>query len=121
MLMASTLEPEPRSTVSMQEDDTLTPSNKSQADSLSGSTSGPDKSESGYNLVSKLHRSFSCGNFSGKSSLLTSPSESHTEPIDLLHVESESLDSRLSERDTGTPSSGWYFDQASGCDNIAVD
>lgn len=121
MLMASTLETEPRSTVSMQEDDTLTPSNKSQADSLSGSTSGPDKSESGYNLVSKLHRSFSCGNFSGKSSLLTSPSESHTGPIDLLHVESESLDSRLSERDTGTPSSGWYFDQASGCDNIAVD
>ncbi|XP_027882529.1 KICSTOR complex protein SZT2 isoform X2 [Xiphophorus couchianus] len=105
MLMASTLETEPRSTVSMQEDDTLTPSNKSQADSLSGSTSGPDKSESGYNLVSKLHRSFSCGNFSGKSSLLTSPSESHTGPIDLLHVESESLDSRLSERDTGTPSS----------------
>uniref|UniRef100_A0A3B5QJK0 SZT2 subunit of KICSTOR complex n=1 Tax=Xiphophorus maculatus TaxID=8083 RepID=A0A3B5QJK0_XIPMA len=47
------------------------------------------------------------------SSLLTSPSESHTGPIDLLHVESESLDSRLSERDTGTPSSGWYFDQAS--------
>uniref|UniRef100_A0A3P9Q4X0 SZT2 subunit of KICSTOR complex n=1 Tax=Poecilia reticulata TaxID=8081 RepID=A0A3P9Q4X0_POERE len=47
------------------------------------------------------------------SSLLTSPSESHTGPMDLLHVESESLDSRLSETDTGTPCSGWYFDQAS--------
>ncbi|PWA27293.1 hypothetical protein CCH79_00019484 [Gambusia affinis] len=105
MLMASTLETEPRSTVSMQEDDTLTPSNKSQADSLSGSTSGPDKSESGYSLVSKLHRSSSCGNFSDKTSLLTSPSESHAGPIDLLHVESESLDSRLSETDPGTPSS----------------
>ncbi|KAM4739339.1 KICSTOR complex protein SZT2 isoform 2-T2 [Anableps anableps] len=100
MLMASTLETEPRSTVSTQEDDTLTPSNKSQADSLSGSTSGPDRSESGYSLVSKLHRSSSCGNISAMSSLLTSPSKSHTGPIDLLHVD---LDSRLSETDTGTP------------------
>ncbi|XP_035987532.1 KICSTOR complex protein SZT2 isoform X4 [Fundulus heteroclitus] len=102
LLMAPALETDPGGTVGMHEDDTLTPSCKSQADSLSGSTSGPDRSESGYSLVSKLHRSSSCGNLS-KSSLITPPSDSHT--LDLLHIDPESLESGLSGTDTGTPGS----------------
>ncbi|MED6245812.1 hypothetical protein ATANTOWER_008559, partial [Ataeniobius toweri] len=102
LLMASALGTEPRNTVSTQEDDTLTPSTRSQADSPSGFTSGPDRSESGYSVSSKLHRSSSCGNFSAKSSFLTPLSENHTGPVDFLHVD---LDSRLSETDAGTPGS----------------
>uniref|UniRef100_A0A673A013 SZT2 subunit of KICSTOR complex n=1 Tax=Sphaeramia orbicularis TaxID=375764 RepID=A0A673A013_9TELE len=58
MLMASGLETEPQSNISTQEEDTLTASNKSQADSLSGSTSGLERSESGLSLTTKMRRNF---------------------------------------------------------------
>ncbi|XP_028260405.1 KICSTOR complex protein SZT2 isoform X9 [Parambassis ranga] len=97
MLMASGLEAEPRSNVSTQEDDTLTPSNKSQADSLSGSTSGLERSESGLSLTSKLRRSSSSGHFTARSPVLSPPSEGHPGPVDSQILEQDSWDSRVSE------------------------
>lgn len=99
MLMASGLETEPQSQVSMQEDDTLTPSNKSQADSLSGSTSGLERSESGVSLASKLRRS-------SRSPVLSPPSEGYAVPTESLVLEQDSWDNRVSETETGTPGSG---------------
>ncbi|KAG8003235.1 KICSTOR complex protein SZT2 [Nibea albiflora] len=103
MLMASGLEPQ--SNVSTQEDDTLTPSNKSQADSLSGSTSGMERSESGLSLASKMRRSSSSGHFTARSPVLSPRSESQTGPVDSLNLDQDSLDSRMSETETGTPGS----------------
>ncbi|TKS74186.1 KICSTOR complex protein SZT2 [Collichthys lucidus] len=103
MLMASGLEPQ--SNVSTQEDDTLTPSNKSHADSLSGSTSGMERSESGLSLASKMRRSSSSGHFTAKSPVLSPRSESQTGPVDSLNLDQDSLDSRMSETETGTPGS----------------
>ncbi|XP_059197167.1 KICSTOR complex protein SZT2 isoform X2 [Centropristis striata] len=106
MLMASGLETEPQSNVSTQEDDTLTPSNKSQADSLSGSTSGLDRSESGLSLASKLRRSSSNGHFTARSPVLSPQSEGQTGgPADSLLLDQENWDSRASETETGTPGS----------------
>lgn len=105
MLMASGLETEPQSNVSTQEDDTLTPSNKSQADSLSGSTSGLERSESGLGLAGKLRRSSSSGQFNARSPVLSPWSEGQTGPTDSL-MDQESWDTRMSETEAGTPASG---------------
>ncbi|XP_028301054.1 KICSTOR complex protein SZT2 isoform X3 [Gouania willdenowi] len=79
MLMASGQETETESRFSVHDDDdTLTPSNKSQADSLSGSTTGLDRSESGLSLSSKLHRSSSSGTFTARSPVLSPLSENAT-------------------------------------------
>ncbi|XP_075901818.1 KICSTOR complex protein SZT2 [Nelusetta ayraudi] len=94
-LMASGLETEPQSQVSTQED-TLTASNKSQSDSLSGSTSGPERSESGISLAGKLQRSSSSGLF---------PPRSPVRSPQTLTVEQDSWDNRVSETDTGTSGS----------------
>ncbi|XP_069574569.1 KICSTOR complex protein SZT2 [Brachyistius frenatus] len=88
MLMASGLEAEPHSNVSTQEDDTRTPSSKSQADSLSGSTGGLERSESG------LQRSSS----TARSPVLSPPSEGQI-------LDQYSWDSRVSETETGAPGS----------------
>ncbi|XP_013863525.1 protein SZT2 [Austrofundulus limnaeus] len=103
MLMASPEETEPRSTVSTQEDDTLTPSNKSQADSLSGSTCGLDRSESGHSSACKVCRTSRGGH---KSPSLSPSSENHTESVESLCLDPCGSDCRLSEREAGTPSSG---------------
>ncbi|XP_034386743.1 KICSTOR complex protein SZT2 isoform X2 [Cyclopterus lumpus] len=87
MLMASGMEAQPRSNVSTQDDDTLTPSNKSQTDSLSGSNSGPERSESGLGQVDRLRMSFSNGHFTPSS------------------PRPEDQDSRVSETETGTTGS----------------
>lgn len=109
MLMASGLETEPRSNVSTQEDDTLTPSNKSQADSLSGSTGGLERSESGLSLASKLRRSSSSGHITARSPVLSPSSEGHTGPVDSQNFpDQDSCDSRVSETETGTPGSGQF-------------
>ncbi|XP_030582788.1 KICSTOR complex protein SZT2 isoform X3 [Archocentrus centrarchus] len=100
MLMASGLENEPRSNVSTQEDDTLTPSNKSQADSLSGSTGGLEGSESGLSLSSKLRRSSS----TNRSPALSSPSEGQTGPADSQTLDQNSWDSRGSDMESWIPS-----------------
>lgn len=106
MLMASGLETEPQSQVSMQEDDTLTPSNKSQADSLSGSTSGLERSESGVSLASKLRRSSSSGHFPTRSPVLSPSSEGYAVPTESLVLEQDSWGNRVSETETGTSGSG---------------
>lgn len=103
MLMASGLDTDPQSNVSMQEDDTLTPSNKSQADSLSGSTSGLERSESGLSLASRLRRSSSSGPLPVRSPVLSPRSEGQ---MDCLTLDQDSWDSRVSETETGTPGSG---------------
>ncbi|KAF7203797.1 KICSTOR complex protein SZT2 isoform X2 [Nothobranchius furzeri] len=99
MLMGSVDETEPQRTFSAQEDDTLTPSNKSQADSLSSSTSGLDRSESG-------HRTSSSGLFPIKSPPPSQASEIHTESVESLSLDPDSLVGRLSDKEFGTPSSG---------------
>ncbi|XP_078141687.1 SZT2 subunit of KICSTOR complex [Centroberyx gerrardi] len=105
MLMASGLETEPQSNVSMQEDDTLTPSNKSQADSLSGSTSGLERSESGLSLASRLRRSSGSGPLTVRSPVLSPRSEGQPGPADCLSMDQDSWDSRVSETDIVTPGS----------------
>ncbi|CAJ1064685.1 KICSTOR complex protein SZT2 [Xyrichtys novacula] len=100
-LMASGLETEPQSNMSTQEDDTLTPSNRSQADSLSGSTNGLEKSESGLNLASKLRRSSSSGHFPIRSPILSPPSQSQTGNVESLTPEHHCLDDRVSEIESG--------------------
>lgn len=104
MLMASGLEPQ--SNVSTQEDDTLTPSIKSQADSLSGSTSGLERSESGLSLASRLRRSSSSGQVPSRSPVLSPQSEGQIGPVDSLIQDQDSWDSRVSETETGTLGSG---------------
>lgn len=104
MLMSSGLETEPQSHVSTQEDDTLTPSNTSQADFLSGSTSGLDRSESGLSQARKLRRSSSSGHFTARSPVLSTWSEGQTGPADFL--DQDSWDSKVSETEIGTPGSG---------------
>ncbi|XP_075997679.1 KICSTOR complex protein SZT2 isoform X4 [Genypterus blacodes] len=96
MLMGSGLETEPQS--SLQEDDTLTPSNKSQVDSLSGSTSGLERSESGLSLSSKPQRSSSIGHFCYRSP----QSEGQSGTAECLSLEQNSWDSRASETETET-------------------
>ncbi|XP_023249147.1 KICSTOR complex protein SZT2 [Seriola lalandi dorsalis] len=105
MLMAAGLETEPHSSISRQEDDTLTPSIKSQADTLSGSTSGLEKSESSLSLASKLPRSSSSGHFTTRSPVVSPQSECQTWPADSLVLEQDSWDSRVSETEIGTPGS----------------
>lgn len=104
MLMASGLEPQ--SNISTQEDDMLTPSVKSQADSLSGSTSGLERSESGLSLASKLRRSSSSGQVPARSPVLSPKSEGQIGPVDSLIQDQDSWDSRVSETETGTLGSG---------------
>lgn len=101
MLMASG-ESEPRSNVSTQEDDTLTPSNKSQADSLSGSTGGFEGSESGLSLRSSRRLSSS----TARSPVLSSPSDGQTGAADSQTLEQNSWDSRGSEMESWMPGSG---------------
>ncbi|XP_042078063.1 KICSTOR complex protein SZT2 isoform X8 [Haplochromis burtoni] len=100
MLMASG-ESEPRSNVSTQEDDALTPSNKSQADSLSGSTGGFEGSESGLSLRSSRRLSSS----TARSPVLSSPSDGQTGAADSQTLEQNSWDSRGSEMESWMPGS----------------
>lgn len=104
MLMTSGLENEPQSNVSTLGDDTLTPGNKSQTDSLSGSNSGLERSESGLSLAFKLRRSSSSGHFSTRSPVLSPQSEDQSGPTDSLTLDQHSWDGRGS--DTGTSASG---------------
>ncbi|KAK2816008.1 hypothetical protein Q5P01_026475 [Channa striata] len=101
MLMASGLESAPQSNVSTQEEDTLTPSNKSQADSLSGSTSGLEKSESGVSLASKLRRSSSSGQVSARSPVFSPQSEGHIGLADSLILDQDGWDSKALETEAG--------------------
>ncbi|TNN77457.1 Protein SZT2 [Liparis tanakae] len=94
MLTALGMEAQPRSNVSTQEDDTLTPSNKSQADSLSGSNSGPEGSESGLGQADRPRMSSSNGHLTASSPSLSPRSE-----------DQDSRDSRVSETETGTTGS----------------
>nr|XP_057930082.1 KICSTOR complex protein SZT2 isoform X1 [Doryrhamphus excisus] len=105
MLMSSSSEVDPLSNVSTQEDDTLTPSNKSQADSLSGSISGLDRFESSLGLAIKMRRSSSSGHFSARSPLLSPRSEGQPGPVDPLLLDRDCWDSRVLETEPGTPSS----------------
>ncbi|XP_034562983.1 KICSTOR complex protein SZT2 [Notolabrus celidotus] len=100
MLMASGLETEPQSNVSTQEDDTLTP--RSQTDSLSGSTSGLERSESGLSLASKLRRSSSSGHVTLKSPLLSPHSENQTGNAESLTPEQECWGGRVSDTEPGS-------------------
>ncbi|KAF7647782.1 hypothetical protein LDENG_00166940 [Lucifuga dentata] len=97
MLMTSGLETGPQSNISLQEDDTLTVSNKSQADSLSGSTSGLERSESGLSLSSRLQRSSSSGHFGVRSP--------QSDPAECLSLSQNSYGSRASEMETETTGS----------------
>lgn len=106
MLMASGLETAPQSNISTQEEDTLTPSNKSQADSLSGSTSGLERSESGLSHASKPRRSSCGGPFSTRSPTLSPQSEGQTAPGDSLFLDQDSWDNRTAEMEAGTSGSG---------------
>ncbi|KAM4548799.1 KICSTOR complex protein SZT2 isoform 3-T3 [Odontesthes bonariensis] len=105
MLMASTVESEPRTDVSSHEDNTLTPGNRSQTDSLSSSISAADRSETGLSPACKLCTSSSSGHFSAKSPLLSPLSEGHSESIDSLKLDQDSLDSGLLAEETGSPGS----------------
>lgn len=104
--MASGLEAEPQSNVSTQEDDTLTPSNKSQTNSLSGSTSGMERSESGLSLAGRLRRSSSSGHCTARSPVLSPQSEGQTGLADPLVFHPGNWDKRVSETETGTSDSG---------------
>lgn len=106
MLMASGLETAPQSNISTQEENTLTPSNKSQADSLSGSISGLERSESGLSHASKLRRSSCGGHFSARSPTLSPQSEGQMAPGDSLFVDQDSWDNRTTETEAGTSGSG---------------
>ena len=107
MLMATGLETEPQSNISMQDDDTLmTPSNKSQVDTLSGSISGLERSECGLSLASELQRKPSNGHFSARSPVLSPQSEGQTLPTDSLMLDQDSWDHRVTETENGTPNSG---------------
>lgn len=120
MLMVSGLETEPQSNVNTQEDDTLTPSNKSQADSLSGSISGLERSESGLSMASKLRRSFSNGLFTARSPVLSPQSEGQTGAADSLVLDQQSWDSRVSETESGTPGSGRFNTLIQSCNQKQI-
>lgn len=104
--MASGLDAEPQSNVATQEDDTLTPSSKSQANSLSGSTSGMERSESGLSLGSKLKSSSSSGPFTVRSPVPSPQPEGQTGLAEPLLPHLGSWDKRVSETETGTSESG---------------
>ncbi|XP_026201911.1 KICSTOR complex protein SZT2 isoform X2 [Anabas testudineus] len=114
MLMASGLEPQ--SNVSTQEEDTLTPSIKSQTESLSGSTSGLERSESGLSLASKLRRSSSSGNVPGRSPILSPRSEGQIWHVDSLIQDQDSWDSRVSETGTLGSDVGVQFSEPNKAD-----
>uniref|UniRef100_A0A8D3B9F7 SZT2 subunit of KICSTOR complex n=1 Tax=Scophthalmus maximus TaxID=52904 RepID=A0A8D3B9F7_SCOMX len=78
MLMETGLKKESQSNYSMQEDDTMTPSNKSLADTLSGSTSGLDGSESHLSLASKQQGNSRNRHFNARSPVLSPQSEGQT-------------------------------------------
>lgn len=105
-LMASGLEAEPQSNVSTQEDDTLVPSNRSQANSLSGSTSGMERSESVLSPAGKLRRSSSSGHVAVRSPVLSPQSEGQTGLAEPLLLHQGSWDKRESEAETWTSESG---------------
>lgn len=105
MLMQSGLETEPQSNVSTQ-DETLTPGNKSQADSLSGSTSGLERSESGLSRAGELRRSSSSGHFTTRSPVLSPQPESYSMPAHSVVLDQDSWDKRVSETETGASGSG---------------
>ncbi|XP_061635945.1 KICSTOR complex protein SZT2 isoform X2 [Phyllopteryx taeniolatus] len=90
MLMTSGLEAEPLSHASTQEDDTLT-----QADSPSGSTGGPDRSESGLGLAFKM-----TGSSSGRSPLVSPPPDGHPDAL-----ASDGWETSTPETQPGTPGS----------------
>lgn len=104
--MESGLEKEPQSNVSTQAEDTLTPSNKSQADSLSGSTSGLERSESDLSCASKLRRSSSSGHFTTRSPMLSPQPESYSMPAHSMVLDQDSWDNRVSETETRASGSG---------------
>ncbi|XP_072246292.1 KICSTOR complex protein SZT2 isoform X3 [Leuresthes tenuis] len=105
MLMASTVESEPRIDVISHEDNTLTPGNKSQTDSLSSSISAVDRSETGLSQTCKLCRSSSSGPCPAKSPLLSPLCEGHTDPNDSLKLDQDSLDGGVLAAETGSPGS----------------
>ncbi|XP_049584680.1 KICSTOR complex protein SZT2 isoform X10 [Syngnathus scovelli] len=93
MLMNSDLEAEPLSNVSTQEDDTLTPGNKSQADSPSGSTG-------------EMRRSSSSGHLDATSPVASSPLEGPSGPgMRAEALTSDGWDSGMLENQTETPGS----------------
>lgn len=106
MLMASEVEMEPKREVITEEDDTPTPSNKSQADSLSGSTSGLEF-ESSFNLAPKSQRSPTSGHTTIRSPVLSPPSDRQTGQIESLCGDQHSWEGRVSE--TVTSSSGEFY------------
>lgn len=92
---------DPRSNTSIQEDDTLTPSIRSQTESLSSSTGGLQGSESGLGPACKLRRR------SGSRSPLMSPQwEGPASSMDPLSLDNDSMDCRPSDLDTRTFVSG---------------
>lgn len=99
MLMASGLEPQ--SNNSTQEEDTLTASNKSQAPSLSGSTSGLERLESGLSLADNVRTSSSGGRIPTRSPVLSPRLEAQHGLADSVM---QDQDSSVSE--TGTLGSG---------------
>lgn len=106
MLMASGLETEPQSNLSTQEEDTLTPSNRSQTDSLSGSASGLERSESGLSLSGKLRRSSSSGQFNLRSPGLSPQFDSHSRNADSLTSENDMWGGRVPETEAGDSVTG---------------
>ncbi|XP_029004504.1 KICSTOR complex protein SZT2 isoform X3 [Betta splendens] len=114
MLMTSGLEPQ--SNNSTQEEDTLTASNKSQADSMSGSTSGLERPESGLSLADKVHRSSSGGQIPPKSPVLSPRLEAQRVPADSVLQDQDSWDSMVSETGTLGSDVGVQFSQPQKAD-----
>ncbi|XP_062252253.1 KICSTOR complex protein SZT2 isoform X5 [Platichthys flesus] len=103
MLMATGLETGPQSNISMQNDDTLmTPCNKSQVDTLSGSISELERSECGLRFASEPQRKPSNGHYSARSPVLSPQSEGQTWPTDSLMLDQDSWDHRVTEIEKGT-------------------
>ncbi|XP_035504823.1 KICSTOR complex protein SZT2 isoform X3 [Scophthalmus maximus] len=105
MLMETGLKKESQSNYSMQEDDTMTPSNKSLADTLSGSTSGLDGSESHLSLASKQQGNSRNRHFNARSPVLSPQSEGQTWPADSMMPDQDSSGHRVLDTKTGTPGS----------------
>lgn len=99
--MVSGPEAEPQSSVSAQEG-TLTPSNRSQATSLSGSAGGMERSESGLGPAARLRRSSSGGHVPARSPVLSPQSEGWTGMADPVSPDPDSWDRGVS----GTSESG---------------
>ncbi|XP_039985268.1 KICSTOR complex protein SZT2 isoform X7 [Xiphias gladius] len=100
ILMTAGMETEPQGNISMQEDDSLSTSNKSQADTLSGSTSGLERSESSLSLANKLQRNSNSGHFTARSPLRSPQSEGPMWPADSLILDQDSWHNRVSETET---------------------